>query len=149
MECRRTNPQSSLPTPPSHTPTYTNAIPMDSWSIFNPTGHPVRDTPTIPLVSLCVHRDAPAIPLGSLCLHRDAPPIKMPPSTFPPHPGFYVFILHILQETARLSVCARRSNLRLGYSTDCCCPCIGDTSWNRMVLFLPKKKTDNSTRKRQ
>ena len=43
MECRITNPrpQSSLPTPPSNTPTYTNAIPMDSWSISNPTGHPV------------------------------------------------------------------------------------------------------------
>jgi len=56
--------------------------------------------------------DAPAIPLGSLCLHRDAlsdkSPIKMPPSTCPPNPGFYVFILYISQETARLSVCARQ-----------------------------------------
>ena len=29
-------------------------------------------------------------------------------STFPPHPGFYVFTLFILQETAWLSVCARQ-----------------------------------------
>jgi len=42
IEYRRTNPQSSLPTLPSHTPTYTNIILMDSWSISNPTGHPVR-----------------------------------------------------------------------------------------------------------
>jgi len=28
---------------------------------------PVRDTPTIPPVSLCFDRDAPTIPLGSLC----------------------------------------------------------------------------------
>jgi len=31
---------------------------------------PVRDTPTILLVSLCVHRDAPTLPLGTLCFHR-------------------------------------------------------------------------------
>jgi hypothetical protein len=31
---------------------------------------PVRDTPTIPLVSLCFHRDPPTLPRGSLCLHR-------------------------------------------------------------------------------
>jgi len=72
---------------------------------------PARDTPTIPLVPLCIHRDALAIPLRSLCFYRDAPSdkplIKMPPSTFPPRPGFYVCILHILQETARLSVCAQ------------------------------------------
>jgi len=30
----------------------------------------VRDTPAIPLVSLCVHRDVPATPLGTLCVHR-------------------------------------------------------------------------------
>ena len=46
----------------------------------------------------------------SLCLYRvapsDKPPIKMFPSTFRPHPGFYVFIVYMLQETARLSVCA-------------------------------------------
>jgi len=34
--------------------------------------------------------------------------IRMPPTTSLPHPGFYVFILYILQETARLSVCARQ-----------------------------------------
>ena len=38
MECRRTNPQSSLPTSPPHTPAYNNTIPMDYWSISNPTG---------------------------------------------------------------------------------------------------------------
>jgi hypothetical protein len=31
---------------------------------------PVRDTPTIPLVSLCVRRDVLTTPLGSLCVHR-------------------------------------------------------------------------------
>jgi len=72
---------------------------------------PVRDTPTIPLVSLCVHRDAPAISLGSSYLHMDAPsdktPIKMPPSTFPPHPGFYVLILHIKSQHGSVCVLAR------------------------------------------
>ena len=48
MEYRRTNPHSSPPTSPSHTHTYTNSIPLDSWSIF-------RDS-TTPLGSLCVHR---------------------------------------------------------------------------------------------
>ena len=86
MEYRRINPHPSLPSHPSHTHTYTNSIPLDSWSIS-------RDN-TAPLVSLCVHRDALTIPLGSLCIHRDVPsdkpPIKIPPSTFPPHPGFYL-----------------------------------------------------------
>jgi len=41
MECRRTNPQSSLPTFPSHTPTYTNAGP---------------DGLLVHLGTLCVHR---------------------------------------------------------------------------------------------
>ena len=36
------------------------------------------------------------------------PPVKMPPTTFLPHPWFYVFIQYILQETARLSVCAHQ-----------------------------------------
>jgi len=30
----------------------------------------------------------------------------MSPATFLPHPGFYVFLLYIVLETARLSVCA-------------------------------------------
>ena len=70
------------------------------------------DGPGVPLLSLCVYRDAHTIPLGSLCVHRDVPahkpPIKMPPTNFLPNPGFYVFILHILQETAQPSVCARQ-----------------------------------------
>jgi len=72
-------------TPLTHT-AYTNSILLDSWSIS-------RDN-TTPLVSLCVHRNTLTIPLGSLCVHRDAPsdkpPIKIPPSTFHPHPGFYI-----------------------------------------------------------
>ena len=101
--------------------THTNSIPLDSWSISRdsttPLGslcvhRPCQGSPTIPLVSLCVHRDAITIPLGSLCVHRDVPahkpPITMPPTTFLPHPGFYIFILHILQETARPSACARQ-----------------------------------------
>ena len=52
-------------------------------------------TPPLKIVS----RDS-TIPLGSLCIPIDAPshktPIKMPPSSFLPHPGFYVFILYIL-----------------------------------------------------
>ena len=39
MECRRTNPQSSLPTSPSHTPTYNNAIPMDSDWVYHKLGN--------------------------------------------------------------------------------------------------------------
>ena len=47
MEYRRTNPHPSLPTPPSHTHTYTNSFLLDSWSIS-------RDS-TTPLGPLCVH----------------------------------------------------------------------------------------------
>ena len=84
MEYRRINSHTSLPSTPSHTRTYTNSIPLDSWSIS-------RDN-TTPLSSLCVHRNALTIPLGSLCVHRDTPlhkpPIKMPPTTFLSHTGF-------------------------------------------------------------
>ena len=77
-----------------------------------------RDS-TIPLVSLTIHRDAPTIPLCSLCIHRElsAPsnwtPIKMPSSTSFPHPRFYVFILHISQETVivRQSACVPGAGL--------------------------------------
>jgi len=89
---------------PSSTHTYTNAIPLDYWSIS-------RDS-TNALVSLCDHRNAPAIPLGSLCIHSDAPshksPVKMPPSTFLPHPRFSDCILNMLQGTVRLRVCAHQ-----------------------------------------
>ena len=103
MQYRRRSPGASPRTSPIHTQTYTNAMTLDSWSIS-------RDN-TIPLVSLCVHRDEPTIPRGALCIHGDAtshkPTIKMPPTTFLPHLGLYVLKLHILQETARLSVSAR------------------------------------------
>jgi len=97
MGYRRINPHPSLPSPPSHTHTYTNSIPMDSWSIS-------RLSETIPpLVSLCVHRDALTIPLGSLCVHRDAPSDK-PPIKIPPHPGFYV-LCYISYNRQHGSVC--------------------------------------------
>jgi len=84
-------------------------VQMMSLISFEVSGHYYKRTGR-PLVS--VHRDAPTIPLGSLCIYRDVPshkpPIKMPPTTFLPHPGFYICILYILQETARLSVCARQ-----------------------------------------
>ena len=39
------------------------------------------------------------------------PQSRCPPPALLPHPGFYVlFILYILQETARLSVCARQAS---------------------------------------
>jgi len=57
MECRITNPQSRLPTSPSHTRTYTNAIPMDSWFISNPTWHP------------CVHRPSQGYTYNPTGLH--------------------------------------------------------------------------------
>jgi len=73
MQCRRTIPQSSLPTSPSHKPTYTNAIPMDFWSISNPTGHPVRSQAHSGIHpqshwSPCAFTGALAIPRGSLCV---------------------------------------------------------------------------------
>jgi len=124
MEYRRTNPHPSLPKPPlshthTHTPTQSRWTPGPSpqsvqshWAPCAFTG-PVRDTPTIPLDSLCIYRDALTIPLVSLCVHRHVlahkPSFKMPPTTFLPHPGLYVFILHILLETTtRPSVCARQ-----------------------------------------
>ena len=103
IEYRRINPHPSLPSPPSHTHTYTNSIPLESWSIS-------RDS-TTPLVSLCVHRDVLTIPLGSLCVHRvhpqTNPQSKFPSQPFPPS-WFLCFMLYILQETARLSVRARQ-----------------------------------------
>jgi len=87
MEYRRIHPHPSPPSPPSHTHTYTNSIPLDSWSIS-------RDN-TTPLFSLCVHRDAPS----------DKPPIKIPPSTFPPHSGFYVLCYYISYKRQHGSVC--------------------------------------------
>jgi len=100
MEYRRIHPRPSLPSPPSHTFPYTNSIPLDSWSIFRYN--------TIPLFSLRVHRDVLTIPLGSLCVHRDAPtdkpPIKISPSIFPPHPGFYV-LCYISYKRQHRTVC--------------------------------------------
>jgi len=100
MEYRRIHPHPSLPSPPSHTHTYTNSIPLDSWSISRHN--------TAPLFSLCVHRDVLTIPLGSLCVHRDAPsdklPIKISPSNFAPHPGFYV-LCYISYKRQHGSVC--------------------------------------------
>ena len=104
MEYRRIYPHPSLPSPPSHTHTYTNSIPLDSWSMS-------RDN-TTPLFSLCVDRDLLTIPLGSLCVHRDTPSRQTPNHNFPLNlsPPFRVlcFMLHILQETTRLSLCARQ-----------------------------------------
>jgi len=90
----------------THTPTSSRWTPGPSpetvqphWALCAFTG-PVRDTPTIPLVSLCVHRDALTIPLGSLCVHRDALadklPVKMPRATFPPilSSKFHTIYLH-------------------------------------------------------
>jgi len=97
-----------------YTHTHSNAILLDSWFI-------PRDS-TIPLVSLYNHRDAPTIPLRSLWIHRDAPLHQTVPSVsvtpLCPIPGstfsgkiFTVFVLHILQETARQSVCAPDARL--------------------------------------
>ena len=103
MEYKRTNRHPSLPTPPSHTHTYTNSIPLDFWSIS-------RDN-TTPLVSLCVHREVLTIPLGSLCVHRVHPqtnPQLNSPLNLSPPSRLLCFMLYILQETAQLSVCARQ-----------------------------------------
>jgi len=122
MKYRRTNPHPSLPTSPSHTHTYTNLISLDSWFIS-------RDS-TTPLGSLCAHRpcqgythNPTGLPVRSQGLHlqyhwapcaftgmypHTNPLSRCPPTPFLPHPGFYVFILHILQETALPSVCAHQ-----------------------------------------
>jgi len=57
-----------------------------------------------------MHLQSHWAPCAFIGMHPYQPPIKMPPTTFLPHPGFYVqvFILHILKETARPSVCARQ-----------------------------------------
>jgi len=102
MEYRRIHPHPSLLSPPSHAHTYTNSIPLDSWSIS-------RDNIT-PLFSLCVHRDVLTIPLGSLCGHRDAPsdkpPIKFSPSTFPPIPGSMFYVTHLTRDSTAQCVCS-------------------------------------------
>jgi len=101
MEFRRIHPHSSLPSPPSHTHTYTNSIPLDSWSIS-------RDN-TTPLFSLCVHRDVLTIPLGSLCVHRDAPsdkpPIKIPRQPFPPIPGSMFYVIYLTRDSTAQCAC--------------------------------------------
>jgi len=122
MECKRTNPQSSLPTPPSRTHTYTNTILMDSWSISNPTGHPVRSQ-----ALSGIHPQSHWFPCAfirmQLQTHLDLyaftgmhpqtnPQSRCPTQPFPLILGskmiMIVIILHILQEIARLSVCARQ-----------------------------------------
>jgi len=102
MEYRRIHPHPSLSSPPPHTHTYTNSIPLDSWSIS-------RDN-TTPLFSLCVHRDVRTIPLGSLCVHKDAPsdkpPIKIPSSTFQPILGSLFYVIYLTRDST--AVCARQ-----------------------------------------
>jgi len=96
------NPHTRLPSPPSHTHTYTNSIPLDFWSIS-------RDSTTA-LVSLCVHSDALTIPQVSLCVHRDAPsdkpPIKLPPSTFPPISGSLFYVIYLTRDSTAQCVCS-------------------------------------------
>ena len=112
MEYRRTNPQSSLPTSPSHTHTYTNAITLDSWSISNPTVHPVLSHAQSGIHPQSYWSPCPftGMHLQSHCapcalIYRDVPShkssIQMPPTTFLPHPGFYVFILYIWARSKR------------------------------------------------
>jgi len=143
MEYRRINPPSSLPSPPSHTHTYTNSIPLDFWSIS-------RDN-TTPLVSLCIHRDALTILLGSLCVHRDAPsdnpPIKMPPSTFSPHPGFYVLCYTCYKrQHGSLCVCSPGAGFNpleflspCGLSVSCCLATSRVWSRNSKRLVTPPR----------
>jgi len=64
-------PHSSLPTFPSHTHTYTNFIPLDSWSIS-------RDS-TTPLSSLCVHR-----PCQGYTLNPSGLPVRSQGCTYNP-----------------------------------------------------------------
>jgi len=54
---------------PTGLPVRSQRVPQPHWALCAFTG-PVRDTPIIPLVSLCVRRDVPSTPLGSLCVHR-------------------------------------------------------------------------------
>jgi len=107
------NPHPSLPSPPSHTHTHTNSIPLDSWSIS-------RDN-TTPLVSLCLHRDT-LTPHRAPCTFTGMHPQKNPQSKFllnlSTPPQVLCFMLHILQETARLSVCAR--HVRGSILRNCC-----------------------------
>ena len=135
MEYRRTNPHPSLPTSSlshTHTPTQSRWTPGPSPETVQPhwdpcactcpvRDTPVRDTPTIPLVSLCVHRDAglpvrsqgctynPAgLPVRSQgCTLRKTPNQNSSLNLSPPS-RLLCFMLYILQETARLSVCARQ-----------------------------------------
>ena len=114
-----------------------------------------------PLGTLCVHRPCqgythnptglPVRSQGCSCNPTEISmpsqgctqtPIKMPPSTFLPHSRLYVFILYILQETARLSVCARQvrdSILRIflspcGLPVSCCLAT--SVAWSRQPISL-------------
>jgi len=114
MECRRTDPQSSLPTPPSHTPTYNNAILTNSWSISNPTGHPVRSQ-ALSGVHPQSHWSPCAFTGMNLQSHLDLyaftgmhpqtnPQSRCPPQPFPPIPGS-IFVYYISYKRQHSSAC--------------------------------------------
>jgi len=110
--CRRTNPLSSLSTSPSHTPTYTNAITMDSWSMSNPTGHPVRSQALSGIHpqshwSLCaftgMHLKSHWDLYAFAGIHPQTtinPQSWCPPQPFPPIPGF-MFLYQISSSLRR------------------------------------------------
>ena len=86
---------------PSYTRTHTNAIPLDSWSIS-------RDS-TIPLVSRsqgCTYNPTGLPVYSQGCTHKHTSNQDARLNLSPP--SWIVLILYILQETVRLSVCARQ-----------------------------------------
>jgi len=134
MEYRRTNPHPSLPTSSlthTHTPTQSRWTPGPSPETVQPhwdpcactcpvRDTPVRDTPTIPLVSVCVHRDAglpvrsqgctynPAgLPVRSQgCALRQTPNQDAPLNLSPPIPGSMFYTIYITRDSTAQRVCS-------------------------------------------
>jgi len=114
MECRRMNPHSSLSTSPSHTHTYTNAIPLDSWSISNPTGHPVLSQAQSgihpqshwsPCAFTGMHLQSHWAPCAFTGMYPHTnPQSRCPPQPFSPIPG-PMFLYYISYKRQHGSAC--------------------------------------------
>jgi len=157
MEYRRTNPHPSLPTPPSHTHTYTNSIPLDSWSNSrNSTTHwapcaftgPVRDTPTIPLAvtSLlvcsqgCTYNPT-GLPVRSQgCTCTQTPNQDAPLNLCPPSQVLCFYTTHLTRDSTTQHVCSPGAGynppefwLPCGQPVSCCLAT--SAVWSRQSNF--------------
>jgi len=106
MEYRRINSHPSLPTLPSYTHTYTNSIPLDSWSISGDS--------TIPLGSLFVHspcqgytHNPTGLPAGSQgCAHTQNPNQGASHTLSPPFRVLCFYATYLTRDSTTQHVCS-------------------------------------------